>query len=489
MAEFKAFIQEQGMLFPPYLGDLIPDNHLVRVVSEIVDRLDLSDIINKYVYQGAEAYHPKMLIKILFYGYATGTVSSRRIGEKLAEDITFMWLAGMQKPDFRTISDFRKRHRPIVESLFIQILVLAAHMGLVNLGHVSLDGSKIKANASKYKAMSRGRLQKNIGKLEKEIKELLDLAEQTDQKEDDEEKPNQNTLPSDLSSKKERLEKLEQALKDLNEQKPVEKAKNSKVANNQQINFTDKESCIMQSQHLGVHQAYNAQIAVDEQNGFVVGATLTNNPFDQEQLIPLMKHVEKTNGKLPDQITADTGYFTAENINFCLEQNLDAYIAPPKDQKSKKTSFNKNNFTYDSQNDQYICPEDKKLEYAVTKTRNPGVKERVYQGIDCLNCPSKSKCVKAASGYRRVQRVSTDPVKDAMTTKVQSEEGQKIYSKRKGIVEPVWGQIKHIQGFRQFSFRGLEANTAELFLVAIGHNLRKLFFSIIARKKEGLLCN
>jgi len=491
MAEFKPCIQEQGMLFPPHIGDLIPDNHLVRVVSEIVEQLDLSDITKKYVYQGSEAYHPKILVKVLFYGYSTGTLSSRRIADKLKTDITFMWLAAMQKPDFRTISDFRKQHRPVIENLFIQISMLAAHMGLISMRHVSIDGSKIKANASKYKAMSRGRLKQEISKLENEIKKLLDLAEQTDRKEDSEDKPDENTLPSGLSSKKERLAKLEQALKDLNEQKPEEKAKNQKEADKQQINFIDKESRIMKSQHHGVQQAYNAQIAVDEQVGLIIGAGLTNNPFDNDQLIPLLKHVEKTNGRLPDKITADTGYFTAENINFCNEKTLDAYIAQTPERKSKKNPFNKINFIYISENDTYVCPEGKKLEYAITKTRNKGVKERVYHGVDCLKCPSQSKCVnhKSRTGVRHVYRTQNDPVKESMRSKVQSEEGKKIYSKRKCIVEPVWGQIKAIQKFRQFSFRGLEANTAELFLVTIGHNLRKIFFSMFPRENKGLLCN
>lgn len=487
MARFKLCIQEQGMLFPPHLGDLIPDNHLVRVVSEIVDQLELREITDKYAHQGAEAYHPRMLIKIMFYGYAIGIISSRKIADRLGTDITFMWLAAMQKPDFRTISDFRKHNRPAVENLFIQISMVAATMGLISLGHVSLDGSKINANASKYKSISRGRLKKKIEKIQNEIKELFDKAEQTDLEEDNEDKPSENILPTELATKKERLAKLEQALKDLNEQKPEEKAKNQKEADKKQINFVDKESCIMQTRHNGVQQAYNGQIAVDEQHGFIVGVGLTNDPFDDDQLIPLLKHVEKTNGRLPEKVTADTGYFTAENINFCNERTLDAYIAATSEGKLKTPSFNKTDFIYDSQNDIYVCPEGKKLEYALTKTRKARVKQRVYHGVDCLDCPSQSKCVKSKSGVRQVYRTENDPVKELMRDKVQSEEGQKIYSKRKGIVEPVWGQIKAIQKFRQFSFRGLEANTAELLLVAIGHNLRKIFLSRLQKKKEGLL--
>lgn len=488
MAEFKPYIQEEGFLFPPHLSDLIPDNHLVRVVSEIVDQLDLSNITKSYVFQGAEAYHPKMLTKILFYGYATGTMSSRNIADKLATDITFMWLAAMQKPDFRTISDFRKNYRPVVEDLFIQIVMLAKYMGLISLGHVSLDGSKINANASKHKAMSRGRLKQEISKTRKDINELLDMADQIDQEEDDDDKANENILPSGLSSKKERLEKLEQALKDLNEQKPEEKAKNQKEADKQQINFSDKESRIMLTRHHGVQQAYNGQIAVDEKYGFIVGAQLTNLPFDDQQLIPLLEHVEKINGKLPDKITADTGYFTTTNIKFCNEKTLDAYIAPTREGKSKNTSFDKTSFVYDSENDIYLCPEQKKLMPTKTRTRKAGRRERIYHGVDCLNCPSQPKCVKSKSGIRQVQRSEDDLIWEAMRTKVQSDEGKDIYRKRKGIVEPVWGQIKAIQGFRQFSFRGLKANTAELFLVAIGHNLRKIFLSLFQRVNEGILC-
>lgn len=491
MAEFKPYIQEQGFIFPPHLSDLIPDNHLVRVVSEIVDQLDLTEITDKYVYHGAEAYHPKLLTKILFYGYSTGTMSSRKIGDKLTTDITFMWLAAMQKPDFRTISDFRKNHRAAVEKLFTQIVVLANHMGLTNMGHVSIDGSKINANASKHKAMSRGRLKQEISKIQNEIKELLDEAEQIDLEEDKEDKDDANTLPPELSNKKERLAKLEQALKDLNEQKPEEKAKNQKEADKQQINFTDKESRIMSTRHHGVQQSYNGQIAVDEQCGIIVGATLTNDAFDTDQLKPLLNHVKKINNRLPDKITADTGYFTADNIKFCDENVIDAYIAPTREGKSITESFDKTSFAYDSENDVYICPESKELKLKGKRKRKSGKKERIeqiYKGTDCIDCPSQSKCVKSQKGIRQVQRSEDDPILESMTAKVRSEEGQEIYRKRKGIVEPVWGQIKAIQKFRQFSFRGLQANTAELLLVAIGHNLRKIFFNKSKKMNAEVAC-
>jgi len=271
--------------------------------------------------------------------------------------------------------------------------------------------------------------------------------------------------------------------------KPEEKARNQKEADKQQINFTDKESRIMSTRHQGVQQAYNAQIAVDEQCGIIVGATLTNDSFDNDQLIPLLDHVKKTNDRLPDKITGDTGYFTPKNIKFCDENGVDAYIAPTREGKSITESFDKTSFVYDSENDVYLCPEHKELKPSGRRTRKNGKKEQLYKGVDCLDCPSQSKCVKSAKGIRQVQRSADDPILESMRTKVQSEEGQEIYRKRKGIVEPVWGQIKAIQEFRQFSFRGLIANTAELLLVAIGHNLRKIFFSKLQKINAELLCN
>ncbi len=485
MAEFKPYAQEQGMLFPPHLGDLIPENHLVRVVNEIVEQLDLREITQKYPYRGAEGYHPRMLVKILFYGYATGIFSSRKIAAYLGTDITFMWLAAMQRPDFRTISDFRKNHRPIIEDLFIQIVKIGMHMGLVNLGHVSLDGSKINADASKHKAMSRVRLKQEIPKLQKEIEALLDKAEQADQEEDkDNQDPHDgNILPEELSCKQKRLAKLQQALEELNERQPEQDAKNQEEADKQQINFTDSESRIMVTRHHGVQQAYNPQIAVDKENGLIVGAVLTNSPVDKEQLIPTLKHLEEVTGKLPEQLTADAGYFSADNIRFCNDQNIDAYIASTKEGKQDGNSFDKTNFNYDPEKDIYTCPEGKELQLKTKTTTKKGKTHWVYQGIDCPSCPFQSQCVKAKSGIRQVTRTEDDPIREAMRTKVQSAAGQEVYQKRKGIVEPVWGQIKAIQGFRQFSFRGIDANKAEMFLVAIGHNLRKIFFSTLPKKK------
>lgn len=479
MAEFKPYNQEQGMLFPPHLSDLIPENHLVRVVNEIVEQLDLTEISNKYVYQGAEAYHPRMLVKLLFYGYSTGIFSSRKIAALLETDITFMWLAAMQHPDFRTISDFRKAHKPVLEDLFIQIVVFAMHMGFVSLGHVSLDGSKINANASKHKAMSRSRLKQEIPKLEKEIKELLNKAEQTD---DEEEKSNQdshdgNRLPDELASKQQRLAKIQQALKDLNERQPEENARKKEEAEKQQINFTDKDSRIMVTRHHGVQQAYNPQIAVDEKNGIIVSAVMTNSADDKGQLISTVNHIKKVTGEFPEQLTADAGYFTAENIKYCNKEKIDAYIAPTKEGKKDGNSYDKTNFNYDIEKDIYICPQGKELTYWKIGGSH-GMKYRIYKGVNCLDCPVQSKCVTSKTGIRTLNRSEDDPIREAMRTKVHSDKGKQVYRKRKGVVEPVWGQIKAIQGFRQFSFRGLESNQAEFFLVAIGHNLRKIFFTL-----------
>lgn len=490
MAEFKPYAQEQGMLFPPHIGDLIPENHLVRVVNEIVEHLDLAGITKTYVYKGGEAYHPKMLVKILFYAYATGVFSSRKIALLLGTDIIFMWLAAMQRPDFRTISDFRKKHRSLLEDLFTQIVTLAVHMGLATLGHVSLDGSKFNADASKHKAMSRGRLKLEIPKLEKEIQALLNEAEQIDREEDesDQDPHGGNKLPDELASKQQRLTKLKDALQELNERQPEEDAKNAEEADKQQINFTDRESRIMVTRHHGVQQAYNPQIAVDEKHGLIVGVTLTNSPIDIGQLIPTLKHVKRVTGRFPEKITADTGYFSADNIRFCIEKEIDAYIATSREGKKEGNPFDKTNFSYNPEKDLYVCPQGKELPLYTTTSRK-GKINWIYQGHDCLNCSCQAQCVKSKYGIRKVTRTVDDPILEAMRTKVQSEAGQKVYRKRKCIAEPVWGQIKAIQGFRQFSFRGLVANTGEFFLVSIAHNLRKILFALLKEPWDGSVKN
>lgn len=471
LAKFRTYSVDHGELFPTYLSDWIPEDHLVRLVSDIVDELDLSCITNQFSNRGEEAYHPAMLLKLWFYGYATGTFSSRKIQKQTQENIPFRWLCGGQQPDFRTISDFRKNNLSLMANFFKQIIEIAISLGYVSLGHVSIDGSKIKANASKHKAMSRERMKQEIKRLEKEINEALLKADQDDTKDEQ-----LSLLPDSnisLQDRKIRLENIRVALKELENQRPENESRDPEK---DQINFTDSESRIMQSKNQGVIQGYNPQIGVDEANHFIVGLKLTHDPTDIQQFIPVLESIKENTARLPEKASADAGYFSNSNITWAKDQKVDAFIAAKKEGKKSKNPYDKSNFSYDPETDTYKCPMGKILKLVKTENANNPNKltKWKYECNECFECPFKTNCVKAKSGKRSINRTDEDPIREEMRTKVQSLEGSNIYRKRKSIVEPVWGELKEVQGFRQFRLRTEKKVEGEFLLLASSFNLRKL---------------
>ena len=470
MAKFKPYLFGQPELIPVVLEDWISEDHLVRTVSDVVDQLNLSELMCRYSERGEEAYHPRMLVKILFYGVTTGVFSSRQLENRVHYDICFRWLCGVgDKPNFRTISDFRKNNMDLLPGVFRSIVEVAIKLGYVTLGHVSVDGSKFKANASKHKAMSRERMKQELERIESEFGEALQEAQVADGQEGD------ATLdPEDeLVYVANRREKIRAALAELEARKPDDGSADSRK---DQINFTDSDSRIMDTKNQGVIQGFNPQIAVDSDNGFIVGVVMSNSSNDQKQLDAVLDSVQANTDRNPDKMTADAGYFSAANIGSCQTREIDAYIAATREGKQTGNSFDKRDFTYQSENDVYVCPAGRVLTLKQTQNaQNPEKPTKwVYECQACPECPFQKECAKAKSGLRTITRSENDPVREVMRTKVQSEQGKEIYRKRKEIVEPVWGQVKQVLGFRQFLLRGTEKVAGEFLLVTIGYNIRKL---------------
>lgn len=466
-----------------HLEDLVAEDDLVRVVHEVVERLDTSKIVGaikarrkKSLYRGEPAYHPRLLLKLLFYGYSTGTFSSRKIAAQTRTLIPMMWLAGTEHPDFRTISDFRKEHLQEIAKLFVQFLQLARELGLVKLAHVAVDGSKLKANASKYKNASKERLEANIPKLQEEVRQLLQRAEEADQAEDQDLGDQAGvSLPKELKEKQARLARMEEALAKLKEQQENGERSTRTDQEKQSINPTDTDSRIMSKRNGGSVQAYNGQIAVDGDSGVIVGATLTNNPIDTPQLIPTLDAVrEATGGKQPAKISADTGYFSGENLAEVEARGIDGYIADDlTETKRENNPFAKDHFPYDPDRDAYQCPQGHWLVYKGTSVLPDGRVQRRYSNVPaCKACPLHDKCTKSKT--RVIVRDIHDPLRAQMRSKLKTPEGKQEYRRRKAIVEPVWGLIKQVMGFRQVSLRGLEAVQAEFQLVCGAFNLRKI---------------
>src|SRR6202171_3996762 len=321
---YRAYVPEQDLLLPPSLRQWLDKDHLVYFVSDVVDQLDLSAIHALYEQdqRGHPPYDPHLMTKLLVYGYCTGVFSSRRIQKRLQEDIPFKVLAPANEPDFRTISDFRKIHIGTLQGLFEQVLEMAMEVGAVKVGRVTLDGTKVKANASKHKAMSYGRMQEKQEQLRDEVKQLLKQAEAADEEEDRRHGSQRgDELPEELRRRETRLAKIKLAKKVI-EQRARERtvaegqsAEEAKPDDRDQYNFTDPESRIMKGAD-GFVQAYNAQAAVEPTMLLIVGQSVTEAANDKKQLEPMVEIIEQQSGQRPEAILADSGYCSEKNLEY-----------------------------------------------------------------------------------------------------------------------------------------------------------------------------
>jgi len=420
---YKTYLPEQDLLLPPSLRDWLPENHLAYCVSDVVDQLDLSAIESVYEEEdrGQPPYHPRMMVKILVYSYCVGVFSSRRMQKRLVEDVAFRVLAAGHEPDFRTLSDFRKIHLKALEELFQQVLGLALEVGALKLGRVALDGSKVKANASKHKAMSYGRMDETEKRLRKEVRELLKQAEAVDEEEDKRygRERQGEKLPEELQRRETRIARIREAKKAL-EERAREKAESegkdgqeAKPESKDQYNFTDPESRILKGSDAFV-QGYNTQVAVEPTLQLIVGQRVTQAANDKQQMVPLIEVVREQSGQKPEEILADSGYCSEENLKYLAKRRIEGFVATEKQKHGERNE-------------------------------------------PCKRGPLP----KSASRVERMKR------------KLQTKVGAAVYASRKSIVEPVFGQIKQARGFRQFLLRGLEKVRGEWALVCMTHNLLK----------------
>lgn len=427
---YKPYQPEQDLLLPPSLKDWLPEKHLAYFVSEVVDELDLSGIYAVYEQEerGQPPYDPRMMTKLLVYGYCVGVYSARKIQQRVLEDVAFRVLAAGNEPDFRTLADFRKIHLEVLKGLFEQVLKMALEIGATKLGRVALDGSKVKANASKHKAMSYERMQEQEKAIRQQVKELLGRAEATDAEEDRRygKECAGEELPEELQRRETRLKRIREAKRALQErarekaQKEGQPVEEARPEAKDQYNFTDPESRIMKSSSEGFVQAYNAQIAVEPEWQLIVGQAVTQAANDKEQVASMMEAVEEQSGQRPEAVIADSGY--------CSEKNLEHL------EREKR-------------------PERRIEAFIATERQKHGERRVGARGP-------------LPKGATRVER---------MKRKLLTKAGAAIYAARKGIVEPVFGQIKQARGFRRFSLRGFEKVKAEWALVCATHNLLKMY--------------
>lgn len=444
MSRFIQYDRNQQYLLPPSVDEWLPEGHLARFVVEVIDQLDLSKLTRRYSGSGSAAYHPALLLALLVYGYASGTFSSRKIERATYDSVAFRFIAANHHPDHDTLAHFRKTFLVELEDLFVQVLALAQAMKLVKLGQISLDGTKIKANASKHKALSYGHIEKLEAQLREEVQALLKKAADADQ----EELSDGIDLPAEVARREDRLKALaeakakiaervkerdEQVLKDYEEKLARREAvsaagkkprgKEPKVPevgpqSKDQVNLTDEESRIMPSGDSFI-QGYNAQAAVDVDSMLVIATTLTQHTNDKQQIEPMLSELQALQDTLgkPETLLADNGYFSKDNVQACVKQNITPLIALGREAHHLPL-------------EQRLAP-------------------------DMLQPESADALVK-------------------MAWKLKTQRGRALYGKRKSTVEPVFGIIKQVLGFRQFSLRGLDAVAGEWKLVTMAFNLKRM---------------
>ncbi len=445
MSNFRLIDRDTAYLLPPSVDEWLPERHLARFVVEVIDGLDLSAMSNSYRGAGSASYHPALLLGLLVYGYATGVFSSRKLERATYDSVAFRFIAANDHPDHDTIATFRRRFVKEIEGLFVQVLALAHEMGMLKMGTVALDGTKIHANASRHSALSYEHAGQIEAQLKTEVAELLARAEAADKVE----VPDGMSIPDELARREKRLAKLAEArakiearAKERYEREKAEHeaklaAREAKATGKKpggklpqppaegarptdQINLTDEESRIMPVAGGGFEQCYNAQAVVAANSLLVIAAQVVQAPNDKQQIEPMLKRIEALPADLgkPDTLLADTGYFSEANVMLCAAAQIDPMIAQGR------------------------------------QSHYPPLSERFAKAPPAPQNPT--------------------PL-EAMSHRLQTPEGKKLYALRKQTPEPVFGIIKSAMGFRQFLLRGLDNVQGEWSLVTMAWNMKRMF--------------
>lgn len=464
---FKEYNQDQLFLLPPSLHEFLPKGHMAHIINEVVNGLDLRELYDRYNDLGSSAYHPQMMLKVLFYGYAMGERSSRTIGHRLKSDVAYMYLSALQQPDFRTINRFRKDNIDLLKGLFVQIVRLCVEMGMVSIGTIAIDGTKLKANASYRKTKGVSDLDEEIKAIDKQIETILKECEEVDERED--EQMGQDHSPYEVPSELREKQRLRERL---------ESAKERVLSRGlKEINLTDEEATTMLHKGYRAEPSYNGQIAVEGSHGVIVAATLSDNPADYEGLVELVEQTEQNTGKKPSEVLGDSGFSSYENLQYLGDKQITGYIPDQRMESLRKGTaqhpeFHKSRFKYDEREDSYICPMGKLLSYKGVVKREGKPDLRIYQCSDCLECKRKWECTRAE--YRTISLDPREYLMQTMRARLATKDGKKKYGKRKYIVEPVFGDMKYNRKMKEVLLRGKIKAKGEFLIMCIAHNLKKI---------------
>lgn len=494
------------MLLPPSLDDFIEENHLVRILDSILDRITSKSLENIFSGGGTPSYHPRMMLKVILYGYVRQIYSCRKIAKALREDLSFMWLSGLSRPDFNTVNRFRSNYlRDILEEVYSELLLFLESEGFIDLKDYFVDGSKFEANAGKYsyvwrknteryKALVKQRVHKlfdEIDRLNAEedqkyegkdlpergeqsditVKDIEDAAEAINQKLSHE--PNKQKARS-LKSRANKLSKEAEKLSKYEDQE-------SKLTGRNSYSKTDTDATFMRMKDETLRAAYNVQISTN--NHFIVNYSTSQNAADSSSFPAHLSQIVNRGTKfIPETYTGDRGYGNEENYTLLAQHNIKSYLKYntfhyEQTHRFRQNIFHRDNMSYSQQQDCYYCPSDKMLKYRETRTRKTATgyltRQRVYECEDCTGCHYAQEC-KKGKGNRTVRiNIALEKLKSASRENLNTEKGLNLRRRRGNEVETPFGDIKKNQKFTRFSLRGLDKVNHELGLMCLAYNIRK----------------
>jgi len=502
--EYKPYIVDASYLFPPSLADFLGPQDEVHIFREVTAQLDVSCLDSDFSGMGQHPYHPRLLLRLLMWGMANRVVSTRRIELLCSRDVSFVYLAGGQRPDFRTLARFRRRNASAIEGLFKETVLLCARLGMLNLGHLALDGTKLKANTSKHKAMSYGRMKQAEERLKREIEELIRQVEATDAKEDRLFGADNNgySLPEELGRREGRLEKIRQLREGLEKEKREEQklaeGQAPVIEDKEQRSFADSGGRMMLMKRGEFDYGYNGQACTSEQ-GIIAAADLTNEAADTGHLPGMVQEVRQLRDDLgisgteeKTAVSTDGGYFSIENI----EQEgdgIELLIASAREGREDPAEgvCTVESFEYIKESDCWRCPGKRQLVREEKKVSKGRPILRRYLCPDCSGCSLRGHCLKAGE-ERRILLVKKRQITRAeMRARLKKPKKQAIYRKRKWVAEQVFGQIKEGLGFRGVTVRGKKFARAQWLFVCAVHNVMKAVRHVSSVRKDEetrLLC-
>ncbi len=499
--QHKSYDQNDSLLFPPCLGDFILDNDPVRVLNAIVDNLDISFIESTYKSGGCNSYHPRMLLKVVLYAYLQNIYSGRKMEQLLKRDVHFMWLSGMQRPDFNTINLFRKhRLAGFIDNIFTQVVEMLVAEKFVSLEVQYIDGTKIEANANKYTFVWKKSTKTNQGKLDLKVKSILCEAERVldmeikDDKQSvmtsEEMRERTDAIIEEMDKRGISDKRMRKALKEVKEESVAKmqeyEEKLETVGDRGSYSKTDNDATFMRMKEDAMNNGqtkpgYNVQIATENQ--FITNYDIFWQPADQATLIPFLDTFELRYGRQSVAVCADSGYGSEMNYEYLVGNDILPYVKynmfhAEMKRKIKTNPFLPNNMYYNKDEDYYICPMGQRLEYVgqVNETSDLGYvsTKSIYQAKNCKECPLRGECYKGKYNRRRIEvNHRNNELRAVARTLLTSDEGLRHRSRRPIEPEAVFGQIKYNNHFKRFSYRGQTMVKAEFATIATAHNIRK----------------